>query len=230
LSQELQEISVSDNPRLQSPPPSVASKGTSAILAFLQLFLDAESSNQLWLGRLELTIIPPDISQLSKVSLFDATCNNIKALPFDIGTWASLQSLQELRLSHNPISSLPVSISKLAQLRVMLLDHCDLRDVPAEYYVLSQLNVLNLDSNPKLSQPPTEILTQGLDTVRRLWNDLLQVPRLFLECIFLKHVLIVFPVSGRWICLVFAGNEAEENQRREAVDEMWLCCSARFLQ
>jgi Leucine-rich repeat (LRR) protein len=68
-----------------------------------------------------------------------------------------------------------VSISKLTQLRVLLLDHCDLRDVPAEYYVLSQLNVLNLDSNPKLSQPPTEILTQGLDTVRRLWNDLLLV-------------------------------------------------------
>jgi Leucine-rich repeat (LRR) protein len=175
----LQEISVADNPRLQSPPPSVASKGTSAILAFLQLFLDAETSNQLWLGRLGLTIVPPDISQLAMVSLFDATCNSISSLPFDIGDWASLRSLQELRLSHNPISSLPVSISKLTQLRVLLLDHCDLRDVPAEYYVLSQLNVLNLDSNPKLSQPPTEILTQGLDTVRRLWNDLLLVRALY---------------------------------------------------
>jgi Leucine-rich repeat (LRR) protein len=160
---------------MQSPPPSVANKGTSAILAFLQLFLDAETSNQLWLGRLELTIVPPDISQLAKVSLFDATCNNISALPFDIGSWASLHSLQELRLSHNPLSSVPVSVSKLTQLRVLLLDHCDLQDVPAEFYVLSQLNSLNLDSNPKLSQPPPEILTQGLDTVRRLWNDLLQV-------------------------------------------------------
>jgi Leucine-rich repeat (LRR) protein len=171
----LQEICVADNPRLKSPPPSVASKGTSAILAFLQLFIDAETSNQLWLGRLELTIIPPDISQLAKVSLIDATCNNINSLPFDIGSWASLHSLQEFRLSHNPMSCVPVSISKLTQLRVLLLDHCDLRDVPAEYYVLSQLNVLNLDSNPKLSQPPSEILIQGLDTVRRLWNDLLQV-------------------------------------------------------
>ncbi len=174
--QALKEISVEDNPRMQSPPPSVAKKGTEAILSFLQLFLDAESSNQLWLGRLELTIVPPDISQLAKVSLFDATCNNIVALPFDMGSWASLHSLQELRLSHNPLSSVPVSISKLTQLRVLLLDHCDLRDIPAEYYVLSQLNSLNLDSNPKLCQPPTEILTQGLDTVRRLWNDLLQVP------------------------------------------------------
>jgi Leucine-rich repeat (LRR) protein len=178
LFQALQEISVTDNPRMQSPPPSVASKGTLAILAFLQLFIDAESSNQLWLGRLELTIIPPDISQLAKVSLIDASCNNISTLPFDIGSWASLYSLQELRLSHNPMSSLPVSISKLTQLRVLLLDHCDLRDVPAEYYVLSQLNVLNLDSNPKLSQPPTEILIQGLDTVRRLWNDLLKVQKI----------------------------------------------------
>ena len=179
LLQALKEISVADNPRLQSPPPSVASKGTSAILAFLQLFLDAETSNQLWLGRLGLTIVPPDISQLAMVSVFDATCNSIGTLPFDIGSWASLRHLQELRLSHNPLSSMPVSISKLTQLRVLLLDHCDLRDVPAEYYVLSQLNVLNLDSNPKLSQPPTEILIQGLDTVRRLWNDLLQVRALY---------------------------------------------------
>jgi Leucine-rich repeat (LRR) protein len=177
--QSLQEISVSDNPRMQSPPPSVASKGTSAILSFLQLFLDAESSNQLWLGRLELTIIPPDVSQLAKVVLFDVTCNSISTLPSDMGDWASLHSLQELRLSHNPLSSLPISISKLLQLRVLLLDHCDLRDVPAEYYVLTQLNVLNLDSNPKLCQPPAEVLTQGLDTVRHLWSDLLQVLSMF---------------------------------------------------
>ncbi|XP_043927973.1 leucine-rich repeat and calponin homology domain-containing protein 1 [Protopterus annectens] len=86
----------------------------------------------------------------------DVSCNEITALPHQIG---QLKSLRELNIRRNYIEGLP---EELAELPLVKFDvSCNkLFSVPISFTRMAQLHSLVLDNNP-LQSPPAQICTKG---------------------------------------------------------------------
>ena len=63
-----------------------------------------------------LAAIPPQIAQLSLLSVLDLAYNHLTSLPTEIG---ELSALIHLNLSHNQLNSLPSEMGKLFKLKVL---------------------------------------------------------------------------------------------------------------
>lgn len=108
-----------------------------------------EDVTGLFLNRMELTTIPPEVFQLPNLKELDLRFNNIEELPADSGR---LLRLEKLVLSNNRIQGLPPELEKLTLLREIRLDHNQLTAWPE---VLPQLEKITLDYN-RLENIPDE--------------------------------------------------------------------------
>ncbi len=105
---------------------------------------------ELFLFNRSLTILPPEIGQLSNLKSLYLSVNNLSSLPPEIG---QLSSLESLWLSNINLSSLPPEIGQLSSLEILRLEGNDLSSLPPEIGQLSSLEILNLDGNI-LGLPP----------------------------------------------------------------------------
>tara|TARA_R110002072_G_scaffold302710_2_gene487619 strand:- start:127672 stop:130725 length:3054 start_codon:yes stop_codon:yes gene_type:complete len=127
----------------------------------------------LYLHDNQLTSVPPEIGQLVSLASLRLDSNKLTSVPPEIG---QLTSLTTLRLDHNQLTSLPPKIGQLASLTMLHFQYNQLTSVPAEIGQLASLTTLFLDNN-QLTSVPAEIgqLT-SLTTLSLYNNQLTSVP------------------------------------------------------
>ncbi|MBS4169487.1 MULTISPECIES: leucine-rich repeat domain-containing protein [unclassified Neochlamydia] len=103
--------------------------------------------------QLEITILPPEIGQLSQLERLFICHRQLTALSAEIG---QLSQLEQLNLSWNQLASLPAEIGQLSQLKKLCLHSNKLTMLPTEIGQLSKLEKLEL-SNNQLVFLPAEI-------------------------------------------------------------------------
>jgi Leucine-rich repeat (LRR) protein len=101
----------------------------------------------------KLTQLPGEIGQLTQLTTLYLQNNNLTQVPVEIG---QLVQLTTLYLCNNKLTHLPVEIGQLAQLTILYLSNNNLTQVPVEIGQLAQLITLNLCNN-KLTNLPVEI-------------------------------------------------------------------------
>lgn len=112
-----------------------------------------ERWKELNLSRRDLSELPPEIGQLTKLTFLDLGANQLTALPESIG---KLTNLTSLNLSRNKLNTLPESIGKLINLTTLYLSHNQLTALPESIGNLKHLTSLDL-SNNRLKTLPESI-------------------------------------------------------------------------
>jgi Leucine-rich repeat (LRR) protein len=101
----------------------------------------------------QLTTLPPKIGQLSHLQGLWLYNNQLTAIPAEIG---QLTKLEVLNLGDNQLTALPAEIGQLTKLQSLALCRNQLTIIPAEIWQLSQLQMLILSDN-QLTIIPAEI-------------------------------------------------------------------------
>lgn len=109
-----------------------------------------KSATVLYLNGLGLTVIPPEIKDMTWLTTLYLNDNKLTAVPSEIG---QLTELTLLNLSKNLITFLPPEIGYLTELTLLNLRENKLTDIPLEIEKLTKLNNLWLIDNPDLSIP-----------------------------------------------------------------------------
>ncbi len=141
----------------------------------IKLIEDAARTGQteLDLSRNQLSELPAEIGQLSKLTTLDLSGNQLSELPAEITQLANLTTLD---LSWNQLSELSAEIGQLAKLTTLDLSRNKLSDLPTEIGQLTKLTTLDLSFN-QLSDLPTEIgQLVNLTTLSLSWNHLNDLP------------------------------------------------------
>ena len=113
--------------------------------------VQAEKSTNLNLFGLELSSLPPEISNLTSLTRLDLNSNQFHVLPPEI---CKLTSLTRLSISNNHLSTLPSEISNLIKLNTLLLHGNKLSVLHSEIGKLFNLKYLRLDFNRLDALPP----------------------------------------------------------------------------
>ncbi len=133
------------------------------------------------LSNRDITEIPPEIGDLTKLEYLDLSYNRISKLPPEIGKLVSLKSLlllkNEIRslpleignlnnltlfdISHNRISELPHTIGYLTELKTFDASYCAIHSLPLTFTDLLSLKELYLEENP-LVFPDIKVVQRGL--------------------------------------------------------------------
>ncbi len=112
-----------------------------------------EDWTELNLADCQLSSLPLEIGQLSKLHVLYLPRNQLRSLPAAIG---NLKRLRGLDLHDNMLQELPAEIGQLTNLKELHLDRNQLRSLPPEIGQLANLEELHLDRNI-LTKLPREI-------------------------------------------------------------------------
>jgi Leucine-rich repeat (LRR) protein len=132
-----------------------------------------ESCTSLDLSGQRLTVLPPEIGQLTTLQTLDLRHNQLTVLPPEIGR---LTNLDGLYLDGNQLTALPPEIGRLTNLDGLWLDGNQLTALPPEIGQLTNLQTLGLRNNHLTALPP-EI--GQLTNLQTLWlgpNQLTALP------------------------------------------------------
>jgi hypothetical protein len=99
----------------------------------------------------ELTTLPAEIGNLTKLMQLDISENKITTLPAEIG---NLTKLERLNLDDNQLTTLPPEIGNLTQLERLEVSHNQLTTLPAEIGNLTKLEILYFHQNELTTLPP----------------------------------------------------------------------------
>lgn len=106
------------------------------------------------LSFMDLTEIPEQIFQLSKLKRLEITDNNISDIP---ECFFNLSNLEYLDFSRNKIHQIPSSISKLSNLKVLKISGNLLESIPLDLFSNIELTQLNFSDN-QINSIPSEII------------------------------------------------------------------------
>lgn len=122
-----------------------------------------------------ISTFPSWLFKLTHVTELDLSCNQLKKLPDNIGSFSSLRWLD---LHSNKLESVPDSIGKLV--RLTHLNLCNNRltsaSLPCAMGLLTDLKCLNLGMNQLDSLPPALVALDGLNELGLFDNRLVVLP------------------------------------------------------
>ena len=107
--------------------------------------------------------IPKNISNLSKLDELYLVMNNIKSVPLEIN---NLQSLKILDLSNN--KDIDISNIKIVNLEILNINGCDLKQIPPNIFNLKKLKVLGLEEN-NISEDEINRLKEAISDCQIYW-------------------------------------------------------------
>ncbi len=124
-----------------------------------------------------LTVLPPEIGQLTHLTELDLSYNKLTALPSEIG---QLTHLTVLLLGDNQLTALPPTISQLTKLNKLILGDVfggnQLTILPPEISQLTHMTVLGLGGNQLTALPSAISQLNHLTTLDLRWNQLTELP------------------------------------------------------
>lgn len=122
----------------------------------------------------DISVLPPQIGELTWLTSLDLTYNSIEELPKE---FFKLKKLKNLYLYRNEIKQLPEKINELTSLSVLDLSHNKLEELPKQIGDIHNLTSLDLSYN-KLEKLPFEIV--NLTNLKKLYlenNDFVFPPQ-----------------------------------------------------
>lgn len=125
------------------------------------------------LADLGLTALPPELFQLSGLTVLNLDKNRLTSLPPEVG---QLSALTQLHLFDNQLNSLPPEIGQLSVLTVLVLDNNQFTSLPPEINQLSALTKLILSNNQLTSLPPEIVQLSALTELDLSDNQLTSLP------------------------------------------------------
>ena len=159
------------------------------LLDVLRDALTCQSVTVLDLNDCGLNTLPRLISNMESLVRLRLHSNNLKTLP---DTISDLNFLERLSVYGNQLESLPRSLYKLQQLKILRLGGNRLQDedlevihemagieelylrqnyeltiIPREVCLMEDLAELNADDCDGLVAPPWQVITRGIDSIRR---------------------------------------------------------------
>ncbi len=117
---------------------------------FRQHQSDLKAFNRLFLREYRLTLLPPEIGQLTSMEDLALFANRLTCLPKEIG---QLGALTGLGLDQNRLTRLPKEMGRLGALTGLGLYHNDLTRLPKEIGQLKALTVLGVSYNRLINLP-----------------------------------------------------------------------------
>jgi internalin A len=138
-----------------------------------------EQKSELDLSDLDLTAVPPEISQAGLLRYVDLSGNRLQSMPAAL---SDLTGLEVLDLSRNQITTLSASIGKLTRLHSLDLSRNLLTALPAEIGLLWDLRHLGLADNFLVELPQS---LQGFPALDELYIQLHGNPTLGIAAEFL---------------------------------------------
>lgn len=143
----------------------------------------------------KLRVLPENLDNMTMCRTFLANNNKLIRLPRCLARMPNLTSLSAchnkityipqvlfesdtlltIRLSDNLITLIPENIGRMSHLQELSLDYNDIKRLPVDFYKLESLKILRIEGNPRLDDPPPEIIAQGAEATvgycRALFND-----------------------------------------------------------
>ncbi|XP_017070510.2 leucine-rich repeat-containing protein 40 [Drosophila eugracilis] len=135
-----------------------------------------EHLTQLILSRNQISFVPTNISQYSKLEVLNLSSNLLCELPMELG---GLHLLRELDISHNRFHHLPACIYELSQLESLVAHDNNIKSVDASDLGLGgmpELLILNLNNNDINVVPPILGNMPKLKSLE-LWGNPFRQPR-----------------------------------------------------
>lgn len=139
------------------------------------------------LSHLGLTVLPPEIGQLSSLTVLHLTDNQLTALPPEIGR---LSALTVLYLANNQLSALPPEIGQLSALTYLSLSNNQLTVLPPQIGQLRALTTLSFSNNRLTALPPEIGQLSALTVLSLTDNQLTELPPQIGRLSTLKELLL----------------------------------------
>jgi internalin A len=133
----------------------------------------ASGATELFLRRLRLTQLPPEVMQLNNLQVLNLSDNYLTSIPPEIG---QLTNLQHLYLTTNHLSHVSPEIGLLTNLQALYLDDNRLTSIPPEIGQLTNLQFMFLNNNELTSLPPDIGRLTNLQVLGLSNNLLLNLP------------------------------------------------------
>jgi len=174
---------VVDGNRIVSPPPLILAMGTKSALFYLQQLCDAETSGQIYLPGLELTELPMELAELTRVTSVDVSRNKLTTVrPLNLlsrvtslnmsenrlkdvdSNLRDMLLLEELDLSKNRIVHLISSVRNMTSLRRLIISNNPIQELPHGLWALNSLQELQV-TGCEIHFPPQDVVAKGVKSL-----------------------------------------------------------------
>jgi len=146
---------------ITSPPAGGLAGGVAHIVSFLSQIFFAQRTGRLDMSGTGMTVVPPEVTSLTKLSKLKLADNKISVIPVAVGL---MTGLVELNMSNNLITEIPSDIGHAISLTELNLGGNAITRLPIEIGLLTNLTYLEVDQ-AQLTLPPKEIVQSGTTQV-----------------------------------------------------------------
>lgn len=188
-------LAANDSLKAEETPITITSAYNAYSACLHAILTDLQATKFNW-DRRELTLLPPEVVLLEKMTIFSAMSNKLSSLPASLFTLRTLTkisvndniisdlppitqelpNLTEFYMMSNRLKALPRDISMLPNLQKLYVANNKLRDIPEELFTLVRLVSLHIGGNQFTSLPSAIDGLISLITLTAWGNQLSSLP------------------------------------------------------
>jgi Leucine-rich repeat (LRR) protein len=152
-----------------------------------QVKIDAVQNLSLF--KANLSILPSEIGQFTKLQTLNLSYNNLQCLPY---AFKNLTALKTLQLAENNLKTIPQELNHLSHLTELDLTHAQLATLTLEFETLHNLQILSLYKNKLTNIPPQIGELPYLQCLGLSFNQLTVLPKELGNCTKLRTLDIEY--------------------------------------